>query len=358
MRFGQPRMKILCLTRYESLGASSRYRFYQYIPYLKGQGHQISIAPLLSNSYIRSIYGSQRLDALKIAVSYLRRFMLLIQVWKYDVIWMEKEAFPWLPSWFERLCFLTKAPVVIDFDDAIFHRYDQHRRGLIKWALGKKIDVVMRHADVVVAGNSYLANRALQSGSKKIFILPTVVDLNKYPRLVKKSQKRFRIGWIGSPSTTSYLSQLESVFQAICKDDDVEIVLIGAGKIEMRSVPLEIRPWREESESQELASFDVGIMPLPDNPWERGKCGLKLIQYMACSIPVVASPVGVNRDIVINGENGFLASNNEEWLQGLSTLKANGELRQTMGANGRRIVEERYSLSYGSRRLHELLISL
>jgi glycosyltransferase involved in cell wall biosynthesis len=188
-------------------------------------------------------------------------------------------------------------------------------------------------------------------------ILPSVIDLSKYPGIQGKTQEGlFTIGWIGSPSTTRHLLEAESALKQVCRNRDGKIVLIGAGENPFSGLMATIREWNEEHEAEEIGDFDVGIMPLPDNPWERGKCGFKLIQYMACGKPVVASPVGMNREIVVDGVNGFLASSREEWVRALERLKSDTVLCRTMGANGRRMVEEKYCLQVTAPRLHRLLL--
>jgi glycosyltransferase involved in cell wall biosynthesis len=208
---------------------------------------------------------------------------------------------------------------------------------------------------MVIAGNDYLADRAYQSGSQKVEVLPTVIDLDRYPLAPPPENRVFTIGWIGSPMTSYYLQEIHPALQEICRDGGAKVVAIGAGTIELKGVPLEIKPWCEATEAEELQQFDVGIMPLPDSPWEWGKCGLKLIQYMACACPVIGSPIGANRQIIEHGVNGFQSSDQQQWVEALLALKNNSLLRQSMGKAGRIKVEQQYCLQVTALKLAQLL---
>lgn len=347
-------MKILALTRYSALGASSRFRIYQYLPYLQEQGCEFTIQSLLGNKYIKHLYNKTSLPLFEIIKKYFMRIILLLRKNKYDLIWLQQEAFPWIPAWFETILIKSNVPVVVDYDDAFFHRYDQHKSMLVRLFLGEKIDMVMSKAEVVIAGNQYLADRALKNKSKKVIILPTVVDTEVYNTNLVPANKLFTIGWIGSPHTAKYLRIVENALCEVCKDGKSKVIIVGSKNIELSGIPLEIIEWNNSTEVKEIQHFDVGIMPLIDNSWERGKCGFKLIQYMACAKPVVASPVGVNNIIVKNNVNGFLANNEDEWVKYLTILKNDFDLRKIMGIEGRKLVEEQYSLQVNAPKLFQL----
>ena len=252
-------------------------------------------------------------------------------------------------------------PYIVDYDDAIFHNYDQHRFSIIGKLFGNKIKKVMRGAAAVVAGNRYIADYAREAGANLVETIPTVLDLGKYQQAHRKRNSRFTIGWIGSPSTSRHLRVAESALKEVCPKDPsdrngaVQVVAIGAQPTDLCDLPASVIPWSEETEAEDLRSFDVGIMPLPDTEWERGKCGFKLIQYMACGLPVIASPVGVNKEIIDHGVNGFLAGGTEEWIEYLQKLRENPDLCLKMGAAGRKKVENEYSLQAAAPRLVKLL---
>lgn len=344
-------MKVLLFARYGALGASSRVRYLQYLPYFRSQGVEVSVVPLFSDAYLRAIYqgGSRWREVL---AGYWRRIRALLKVHQFDVVIVEKELFPFMPAFVERVLRAMGVRYVVDYDDALFHRYDCHPRAPVRWLLGKKIDVVMRHAAVVVAGNDYLAERARQAGSQRIELIPTVVDTEHYKPRASGSNEALVVGWIGTPKTSRYLQPLLPVFEALRKEIPVRFVAVGARPEDFSGTPVETRPWSEETEVESIQQFDIGIMPLEDSPWERGKCGYKLIQYMACGLPVVASPVGVNREIVVPGENGLLADTLDEWRLALKNLlEADPKIRKAMGKNGRVRVENWYSLKAQAPRL-------
>lgn len=351
-------MKILLLARYSTLGASSRFRLYQYLPYLQSNGCEITIHSLLGNEYIHHLYENTPLSISSLFKSYFNRINHLLIKHNYDLIWLQQEAFPWIPSWFEEVLLVSRIPIVVDHDDAFFHRYDMHNSVFIKFLLGKKIDRIMAASTAVVAGNDYLAARAELAGAKKIFILPTVVDIEKYKEKKFYQSSKFIIGWLGSPHTAKYLLEITEPLKKVIADGDAIIRVVGSKGFSLGEMPAEYIDWREEKEVESIQSFDVGIMPLLDSPWERGKCGFKLIQYMACGIPVVASPVGVNSKIVEHGQNGFLANSSNEWIEYLSKLKNDSNLRKKFGSTGRKLVEEKYSLQVTAPQLLNIFKSL
>ena len=350
-------MKVLCLTKYDRLGASSRLRFYQYFSFFKDSGIQVTILPLLNDRYINALYKG-RLAWGSVLSGYLRRLISFAVLYKYEVVWLEKEFFPWLPIWIELGLLPGKVKLVIDYDDAIFHQYDQHPFLIVRWLLGRKIDSVMKRADLVIVGNKYLANRAKLAGACRIEILPTVVDIVKYKTDFSEPKKKVVIGWIGSPATAHYLKLIEPSIRKIKKIRDVEFRAIGANPEQLSDIPLKVIQWTEQTEIIEIQKFDIGIMPLPDKLFERGKCGYKLIQYMACGKPVVASPVSANKEIVRNGVDGYWASSLSEWEASLILLIDNLEKRREMGMAGRNRVEEFYSIQKAAPRMIKLFYSV
>jgi glycosyltransferase involved in cell wall biosynthesis len=258
---------------------------------------------------------------------------------------------------FERAILSASVPIVCDYDDAVFHRYDRHRFAPIRWLLGRKIDQIMQRSRLVTSGNKYLADRARRAGAARVEIVPTVINKSHYTvRSVTSADSSLQVGWIGTPSTwADYGKALYSQLDGMLAANGARFKAVGA-KLEADSVgTLDIVPWSEDSEVSAIRSMDIGVMPLLDTPWERGKCGYKLIQYMACGLPVVASPVGVNRDIVEHGVNGFLAESDDEWRTAIRTLLGDAELRRRMGAAGRRKVEMQYTLQVWGPRVAQML---
>lgn len=350
-------MRILALPRYESLGASSRLRSFQYIPILESMGFAVDVEPLFGNDYVRGLYAG-RVPWLSVVRSYLRRIWCLMRSRQYDALLIEKELLPWLPAFIESAMVPRSVAVVIDYDDAIFHNYDMHYSRLVRAVLGRKIDNVMRRADLVTAGNAYLVARANAAGCPKVELVPTVIDLERYPLASEPKDDEMIVGWIGSPATAGYLQLITAVAEQLRATHRVRFVAIGARPDQVHGTPFEAWEWRESTEAAQLRRLDIGIMPLADEPWERGKCGYKLIQYMACGLPVVASPVGINSEIVQHGENGFLAADTAAWLENLTGLIEDPSLRLRLGDAGRRRVEEKYCLHVQGPRLAGLFTQL
>ena len=351
-------MKILLLSRYSHLGASSRVRFYQYLPYLEAEGIHVTIANLLENDYLQDLYMGRRMRFYDIIGAYIRRLGYLLKSNRFDLLWLEYEILPWLPAWAETILSNFGIPYVVDYDDAVFHRYNMHPSAMVRVLLGYKIDVVMRHAALVIVGNEYLGNYARKAGAKRVEYIPSVIDLERYNLMVQHENPVFRIGWIGTPVTEKYLHLIHQALEEVCKDGNAQLVLVGSSQTGLDGVPTEIHIWSEETEVAEIQSFDVGIMPMPDEAWAKGKCGYKLIQYMACARPVVASPVGVARQIIEDSRDGFLATTTMDWVSAFRILRDNQRLRERMGKAGRIKIERQYCTQITAPLLVSLLMSI
>ena len=344
------------LSRYGRLGASSRMRFYQYLPWLQAAGIEVTSAPLFSDAYVQGLQRNTKspLEALR---AYAGRVQALLASRKFDLLWIEKETLPWLPAWVEKMLLPGAVPYVLDYDDAVFHYYDEHRNPIVKAVLASKHPALMRGAALVVAGNEYLADFARQAGAPHVEVVPTVIDMERYPASRTKwvdDNAPPCVGWIGQRATASFLTPYASLFKLLLSDGLARFAAIGIDAVAL-GLPMASIPWTEQTEVASIAGFDIGIMPLLDGSFERGKCGYKLIQYMACGLPVVASPVGVNRQIVAHGVNGFLAETPAQWEQALRTLLADAGLRQRMGEAGRQKVERQYCIQATGPRLAALL---
>ena len=247
--------------------------------------------------------------------------------------------------------------IVYDFDDAVMYRSSRHIRQN-SWQRMRRFARMIKSVDGVIAGNSYLGEQAARFISRdRIFIMPTVVDMTEYAtKDYTKDSDDFVVGWIGSASTLHYLSDIAPAIKAAArKIKNLKLKIVCNKFVTVKGVTVIKKRWRIQDVSSDLTSFDVGVMPIPDDPWTRGKCGFKLIQYMAAGVPGIASPTGVNREIVIPGENGFWAENLDDWEHRIVELAENKELRRAMGQAGRRRVEERFSLQVRSSRYLEIL---
>lgn len=353
-------LKVLALTKYGRLGASSRMRFLQYLPWLQQAGIEVTVRPLLSDEVLRTRYQRGSYGLWSLLQAYATRCQALLQRRHFDVVWIEKEALQWFPLWFE-LAILRGTPYMLDFDDAVFHHYDQHANPWLRRLYGQRLDRLMANAALVVGGNNYLAQRARDAGTRSAVVLPTVIDLERYPNqpkllvTVTSSDYLPRIVWIGSPSTARYLQLLLEPLKTLTKVHPFVLRVIGSGPLDLPGVQVEVLPWLEDTEVKNISDCDIGVMPLLDSSWERGKCGYKLIQYMACSLPVVASNVGVNPEIVQAGKNGFLVNTPDEWVAALGMLLANQSLRTQMGLVGRQQVVHSYCIQQTGSRQAELL---
>ena len=339
-------IRVTAFTKYDSQAASTRQRLLQYIPALEAAGIAVDHRPLFDNDYMASLAEGSRYPRARVAKAYARRLGQLISSPLGDVIWIYAELFPWLPAPFERLSVRRGLPIVYDFDDAFFHNYDDHSKPWVRALLRGKLDPLIRAAKACTCGNRYLQEYAARLCPNSI-VLPTVVDTDVYKPNAANRIDRIVIGWIGSPSTWNYVRPLFPLFANLAKERGIIFRAIGAGRAADadRFAGLELVEWSEKSEVAELQRFDIGIMPVPDDPWARGKSGYKLIQYMACGLPVVASPVGVNEEIVGEGENGFLATSESDWRSALERLIDDGELRSRMGSAGRERAAKNYSLA-------------
>ena len=348
-------MKVSVFPRYSRLGASSRLRMYQPEVHLRALGLQPDMRPLFDDAYLRSLYAGRTAGRATLAALW-RRLVDLRQARLANLLWIQAELLPWLPWAIERAVLPRGVRYALDYDDAVFHRYDLHRLGLVRQLLGRKLDHMMAGSALVTAGNRYLADRAIRAGARRVEIVPTVVDTGIYFPVVRTSGGAPCIGWIGSPSTwLDYMAPMLPTLIETASRFGARLMTVGAVRAAPSNPWIEQRDWSEETEVARIQEMDIGVMPLDDSPWARGKCGYKLIQYMACGLPVVASPVGVNAEIVEHGVNGFLATTHEEWDAALTTLLRDPDLRRRMGAAGRRKVEEEYSLQVWGPRLAALL---
>ena len=255
---------LLVLSRYGSLGASSRVRSYQYVDSLRAAGFTVDVQPMFDNAYVvarNSADGSPRIAS--VASAYLRRLRGTLAAFRARAVWLEYELLPWLPFAVEQWLYSSKRPVIVDYDDAIFHRYDQHPRAGVRRVLAKKIDRIMASATAVVVGNEYLAERASAAGARRIHQFPSVVDLRRYRQRTSFSENQLVVGWIGSRSTTPYLRTIAPVLRDAASALRARLVNVGGARLEMPGVPVEYHPWSEDTEIERMLEFDIGVMPLP-----------------------------------------------------------------------------------------------
>ncbi|MBB6599050.1 glycosyltransferase family 4 protein [Luteimonas sp. MC1825] len=328
------------LSLYGPLAASTRYRLQQYVPGLRDHGIELDVHGLLDDRYLRRRFAGERLPLGSMVASGLSRLRQLLRQRDYDGAVVYCELFPFMPGALEQS--LIKIPYVCDFDDAFYLKYRSGARSLMP-GLGRKFDGLVAAATRVTAGSRVLAEYAGQLNPATT-LLPTVVDTDRYQRRDVMRAPGFTVGWIGSPSTAPYLQALVGPLETLGREGVVRLVVIGGKAPRIDGIEIVELPWSEDTEVDLINGFDVGVMPLPDTAWSRGKCAFKLIQYMACGVPVVASPVGANRDVV-TADCGVLADNEAAWIDALRLLRDDNQLRERLGAHGRARVVDGYSLS-------------
>ena len=346
-------LRLTAFAKYDRMAASTRQRLLQYVPALTAAGIELDYRSLLDDDYVASLASGSAYPRHRLAAAYMRRVREVACGPLGDVVWVYAELFPRLPAIFERLLVRRGRPIIYDFDDAFFHALDP------KPLLRGKLEPLLRAAKACTCGNAYLRDYASRF-CDNCAIIPTAVDTDVYVPVPDASGTGLPvIGWIGSSSTWPYMRPLLPLLDELVREERATIRVIGAGAIatgDLR-VGMESVEWQESRELAELQRMDIGIMPLPDEPWARGKSGYKLIQYMACGLPVVASPVGINCEIVRDGENGFLASGEAEWRHAFDRLLADPQLRRQMGARGRERAVADYSLAVHAPRFVEIVRS-
>lgn len=340
---------------------SQRYRFEQYFNYLEANGIECKLSNIISEKDDKILYASG---------NYLGKLLIFLKSWRlrskdvrkaneFDYIFIQREAFMTGTTWFEKRFAKSNAKLIFDFDDSIW--LEDKNAANSKLAFLKKPSKtadIIKLCDTVVAGNEYLADYARRY-NQNVVVIPTTIDTNWYVPKPKLSNNKVIIGWSGSFSTIKHFESATEALSEIKKKygDKVNFKVIGDANYRNDTLGIAGQKWQSQSEVEDLQDIDIGIMPLPDTDWTRGKCGLKGLQYMGLSKPTVMSPVGVNTEIIEHGANGFLASSKNEWVECLSQLIELEELRKQLGEAGRKTVEEKYSVKANQERYLELFIN-
>jgi glycosyltransferase involved in cell wall biosynthesis len=332
------------------LGASSRLRCFDLLPYWEEAGFEVEVSPFFDDGYIVRRYRGERQPKSALLRYYRQRRAALARD-DADLLWLQVELFPFLPYGVERR-YLEGKPYVLDLDDAWFHRYDRHPSPMVRRLLGGKIAALMAKAALVVCANDYLATAARQAGARRVKLSPTALDSGLYAKLPPPEGDPPVIGWIGAPRNLAYLEPIAPLLTELVTAGRARLLLVsakGALPSYLAEIPHAFRLWREETELEALSEMDIGVMPLPDNDWERGKSGFKLIQYMAAGRAAVASPVGANRTISEDGRSALLAEGPQEWRACLERLLEQPELRRQLGSQARRRVAGAYDRATAGR---------
>lgn len=353
-------LKVLALTPIPEEGAGCRFRISQFVPYLRAAGLDVTVSSFYSLAFFRLVY--QPGHVWRKAVMFLglvcRRFAELLTVRRYDLVFLYREAIPAGPPIIERIIHLLGVPIVLDFDDAIFlANVSDANRAVAFLKDPGRVATVLRLSRAATVGNEFLADYARRYNGS-VTVVPTVVDTMKF--VPRQADGRVAdvpvVGWVGSPTTYGYLLQLADVLREVAKRHRFVLRVSGAGRpVDIPGVTVEEVPWSMAQEVSLFNGLDIGVYPLPDDDWARGKCGFKAIQCMACGVPVVAAAVGVNCEIITDGEDSFLAATPGEWIAKLSRLISDPELRSRIGAAGRVTIEQHYSLNVAAPQLVQVL---
>jgi len=347
---GVKRKSILFLTLYPEPAASPRYRVTQFLPHLEQSGFQCTVAAPFSEREFARLASPGSRPFFYHMTELRRRIAQILSAGPYDIVFLQKAIMsayvPGLPS----LLRSRAKRLVYDFDDAV-HLSPPHPLAGVWRFLEDRAQIlrIFKMADLVLAGNTWLTEEAREHGANAV-CFPTAVDTDRF-KPAQEGPDIYRIGWIGNPSTTPHLA---AAADALAGLENAEIRLAGADPERVPFDGAEIRPWTFESEVSELQSFSTGIMPLPENDWNKGKCALKALQYMACGIPCVASPFGAALDVIQDGQTGLFARTQEEWAAAFERFR-NKEERQRFGERARKHVEENYALRNAAPRMVELL---
>lgn len=358
--------KILFLVQHRlDRSPGQRFRFEQYVPYLEAHGFECHFSPLLPTpAHDQAFYGPGQ---------YVAKAGILLNSWRtrladwrraheFDAVVVYREAIYTGQTIFEKLIKQRGVKIALDFDDAIWlPAISANNRALAWLKNADKLKTLIALSDLVMVGNSYLADYARQF-NPSVAIVPTTLNTDIFtPQPAPpKPPGIVEIGWTGSHSTVEHFEHGLPALRRMAQKygDRLRFKLIGDARYQCPQLGLQGTAWRKETELADLATIDIGIMPLPDTPWARGKCGFKGLTYMALGLPAVMSPVGVNRDIVQDGHNGFLADSTEEWVEKLSALVESAALRRTLGQAGRQTVVERFSVASQQAHLLQLLRQL
>jgi glycosyltransferase involved in cell wall biosynthesis len=354
-------MRVLALVpSIHDISPGQRYRIEQWQGGLAQSGVEITFAAFEDKNLRNVLYTRGRWleKGIGISKAFVRRLSTVRKLKSYDLVYVFREAALFGPPIFERMVQRSKVPLVFDFDDAIFVRYRSPANGWLSLLKAPgKTGTICKLASHVIVGNNYLAEYA-RTFNKNVTVVPTTIDTDTYRVRSVRETATPVIGWTGSYSTVQHLELLRNVLSELAESERFRLRVIGPSSYSLEGVEVEVVPWRSQTEAQDLAEADIGVMPLPDDPWSRGKCGCKALQYMGLGIPAVCSPVGMNTELISDGGNGFLANSAEEWKNKLTLLLRSPQLRRKLGMAGRKTVEDRFSAASQVPRVHEIFRSV
>ncbi|MBR7120693.1 MAG: glycosyltransferase [Lentisphaeria bacterium] len=337
-------MKISLWTRYSALGASSRLRFLQFIPFLEKAGFKVTVSSFFNDRYLQELYAGKKRSVTAVLNFYRQRKKAMRRTPDGIPALIEYELLPHLP-WYWEKGFLSRHPYILNFDDAVDIHYEK-----IPF-LKNKYPQLLRHAAGIIAANDSLLNR-FGRYNEHIIKLPTIP-----PELIvpgKNKPARLTLVWTGTPVTGKFLYERSRALQLAAKTVDFELLIVGSADMPLiPGVNCRCIDWSETAEAHALSIAHAGIMPLPDTAFARGKSAYKLICYLRAGIPGIASPVGENCRVIEHGRNGLLADSDSDWVEALKTL-SDPERRKTLAA-GAAISGEKFALAPAAEKLAEFI---
>jgi glycosyltransferase involved in cell wall biosynthesis len=340
-------MRVLLLAPYPlRMIPSQRYRFEQYLSRFASSGIEVEIRSLLDPETTKVLYkpGHVKEKVFSVLRGALGRVKDIFDARGFDVVFVHREAFPLGYPLIERALAALGCPYIFDFDDAIYmSNTSDANKFIAPLKYPQKTEVIVKHAALITAGNAYLADWA-RALNPNVMVLPTTIDTDLYQPKAYKKDARVCVGWSGSTTTIAHLAPMSGLLRQLQRDFGVRLRVIGDPSFRIEGADVESIPWKEATEFQDVQEIDIGIMPLPDEPWARGKCGLKALQYMAAGIATVMSPVGVNAEIASDGA-AMLATSMSDWEMTLTALIADYDARAALGSAGRARAEEKYSVN-------------
>lgn len=343
---------IVYFTKYTDKGPSSRYRSFQYKDILNKE-FNIKYYPLFDDHYIDNLYNNKEINYFQILISYCSRIFQVLKYLRTDkIVFIEYELLPYFPPILEYLLYKTNVKIILDYDDAIFHNYDLHSKKIVRYLYGNKISSVVKYANTVITGSPYLSSY-LNRFATNVIEIPTSINFDNY--ILSHNSDSLKndiiIGWIGSKSTSKNIINIIEVIKIIHKlNPNIIFKLMGFDnnlKSQLNLPNVLFYNWSAEEELIFLKEIDLGIMPLEDTSFNRGKCGFKLIQYMAMGKPTLSTPLEANVKINRNNSNLF-ATNKEEWVECINKFISNESFYREVGLKNQKIVKEYYSVEANS----------
>ena len=326
---------------------SQRFRFEQYIDLLEQNNYQCSCYSFLTLKDYRLLYkpGNLIRKIWAIIKGFFKRTRLIFTLRSFSIVFIHREASPIGPPVFEYIITkILKKKVIYDFDDAIWLKNTSQSNKLVSnIKKHSKVSSICKWSSLIMCGNHYLMSYA-QNYNEHSICIPTTIDTkNLHNKIKAHHNEKIIIGWTGTHSTSKYLYQIENLLAELQLKHDFIFKVISNQDPKFETLKYKYTPWSIDNEIDELLTFDIGLMPLYDDDWSKGKCGFKALQYMALEIPTIVSPVGVNTEIIKDGENGYFANNDEEWREKIALLINSSELRSKLGKEGRKTVVNNYS---------------